>query len=1192
MPKILHFFPVVAIVCALVLFSGTSIPIPAKSKSPTWQPGEHPRLMATAGERDAMVTKLTANGTTSKALWQKFVSVNQSATTNPLFINYADAGVLYWVTGDAAYGQKAHDVVMNYIHSTPTYITPNIANYDYNNYFPYRDMLLNFDFAYDRFTPSERQEVYTRIFLQGAKCHATPAATSPSNVAALWALCEYASAVMLEGENFSVTVTNEPVGRQSGTKDTLRYPTNIYNISIRSTPAGPITYTAGTDYNSCYRLEYGSRCIDWSPAGSEPVGGSTYYVSYTATPQTDQWRVSSRMFLEDVMNYHWRDGTYAGGFSQYSGAALESVIDMMEIARRDLGIDYSQEPDLKKYIDMALYEWLPYDGGLYVGYRTLQLNDSGGVGEDTVNHPGENGLRGWIRRMVAWGLSRYGDDPEYSAKYLWYWGQLFRNADGTIKPYNGGDWREAFFFNDALTSGYPVTTLPTPNWPPYRFFRGRDLIVARTDHFGTPDPNAAYVSFLAGNHNYQNEHDQGDSGSFTFDSLREDWAIDPGYQQSPGIGGGSSPDHNTVGIDGAGYNATGIYGVSNSYTIPAYGGFSHMDHVALTEGASAMKADLSHAWSLTTTPFVDHQYRYLAMVNGGPATYLVVGDDVQKDASTHSYQWYFSAGPGNGPETNGSITSFAGVQTGAAFDIHTISPGATTSVIQDWSVGNAGGYMRLTLNAASTINPYFLNLLIPTPNGGTKPTVTQANITNGVRAIVAWPNGMVDTIFWRTGSSVVSDTTFSTDAALTIVRDTSGSMTGLIVMDGRTVVRQGTTIFSALDGERPVTFSSFDSTAAISGADISHVQVNLPQITDAHISDGQGVVDVAHNGDTTYLTAALPFDIDEQHTGNLLAEHFDNTYVHNLVSTNFQRYPVTEQAVNNGVLDVSPTGWDWVSLSRRDSTVWRRTGLTPNTIPPDTFGDGTYNWRFRFTDATDAARKMKFYFMVHDRNAIDWETNQDYLRLEFSPAAGQVTIGQRINGAWTTVDSNDVLTSTTATVAAAMNDASWHTAALRVDGDTVTLTLDGSQLYSGAVNGSLPTPGYLQWRANGTSHVQIDDLVITANDHISPIEPSGGAIVPQGADGAATILYNHGLSPDVNGVRLYQSNSVIAPDADPATLTLVAQGADPRTITVTPFDRLSHYAALVTDTAGNRSQLTSLRIDNTPPAAVTDLQTQ
>lgn len=86
--------------------------------------------------------------------------------------------------------------------------------------------------------------------------------------------------------------------------------------------------------------------------------------------------------------------------------------------------------------------------------------------------------------------------------------------------------------------------------------------------------------------------------------------------------------------------------------------------------------------------------------------------------------------------------------------------------------------------------------------------------------------------------------------------------------------------------------------------------------------------------------------------------------------------------------------------------------------------------------------------------------------------------------------------------------------------------------------------------------------------------------------------YTTGLSPDSAALHIYHSASVITPQTDPATLTLVTQGTNLQTATIPVLDRTGSYAALVSDTAGNQSALAPLQLDTTSPGTVANLQAQ
>jgi len=1174
----------------LIFFSG-DVP---DGRSREWVAGEHPRLMVTNAEKSALITKLTTSGTVSAATWSQFVTYNQSANTSANNHHYADAGILYWVTGNATYGQRAHDAVMNYV-NTGTIYTPSVANYELG-FWRYRDMLLNFDFAYDRFSEAERQQVYNLIIQQGLKCHMANPAWGPGNINGLWGLCQYASAVMLDGENRTYTVTDHALsmGAANSRAAALPHNGNITNMTVRTTPGGPIMFTSPIDFTTCTSSVEGDRCLDWAPAGAEPAPGSTYYVSYTIVPRTDVWRSSGRSFLEYHLNYHWRGGSYTGGLHPYTGAATETVLDLIEIVKRDLGVDYGQNQDLKQAVDMLLYQRLPNTAGAYAGHRFDMLSDSGNWGENWIDHPSSvGGYRGWLRRLMVWGTKQYGTDPDgYGQRYLWAWGKYYRNANGTIKPYGQVlDWREALWFNDALVSSYPVTTLPTPNWPKTKFFRGRDMMYARTDQFDTTNTNAALVSLIASNHNHQSEHDQGDSGSFTFYSNQEDWAIDPGYQTDVGSGA-NLYDHNTVGIDGGGYNASGIYGMD--WTTPRYGGFSYLKNVALNDGASTATAELTRAWSLTATPYVDHHQRYLTMVNGGPSSYLVIADDIKKDNANHSYQWYFSTGPGNTISRTGSVATVTGARNQATLDIHTVTPSTTTHAVEDWSAGNIWPqpYKRLTITASNTANPNFLHLLIPTPNGSTKPVVTNSAVTNGTKATITWSNGMTDTVLWRTATSgTITDGTITTDAKVTIVREQNNTVTGLVVQQGRTVNRGAQAILETLDGMQPVTVSAMGTVVSVTGADASRIRLLLPSPVTAQVGDGLIPLSLVRSSAVVTITAGQAFDMYGIEHGTLVDENFDDKYLPELYLHNYDKYPPLDQSAVSGALDLRSTNYDWPSRSRRDSTPWHRSGNTPSVIPPDVIGDADYSFKFRFLDDTIAGRKFRTYFRTVDVDSDDWETVQQYLRLEFDGAANQVTIAQRVNSPLVGIGNNDVVTETTSTNPVSLGGTDWQEVSVRLRGNTLTLRVNNVLVFDGQLTSVIPTAGYLQWRVIGGSRVQLDDLNVSSIDETIPLAPTSANMSVSGTNGIIQPVYGDGRSPDATTLKVYASDTDIVPSTDPDTLTVVASvAASFNIISLLNIESGVRYAVGVQDAAGNRSLLTNVTRDETAPASIQDLQ--
>ncbi|MBI4426357.1 MAG: DUF4815 domain-containing protein [Candidatus Kerfeldbacteria bacterium] len=1167
---------------------------PLASKAPAWTPGEHPRLLATAAEKPALLAKVTAPGTVSNAVWTAFLTNNRTYSS----YSFSDGAVLYWMTGNTTAGQAAITQALDFVADYPNGLIPSSSSFN-AEWYRYREVLLTYDFAYDLLTPTQRQQLIEFIALQGAHCQASGPGYSPGNIHTKFTLCLYGSAVLLEGEQVSITVTDEPVthGSLNG-GDKLRYPIDATVTTIANAPnSGTSDYNSPTDYTYSSVPGVCNRCLNWSPNGNEPAAGATYYVSYTFTPNVARWKSDGRAAFEYYLSYQWHDGYYNAGLNPYGNLTTETLVVMLEMLKRDLGIDYSQNQDVRRIVDMFLYEQLPKSaiGGIR-RYNTINDTSAWGIAySDATIYP-ENtysAYRSWLRPFVAWATTAYANDPEgYGQRYLWLWSQSYRNASGTVKYIVGPDWREAWWFNDRLAGSYPVTSLPDPSsWPKHRYFRGKEVIYTRTDAFGANDPRATLASFVAGPHGYLNEHDQGDSGSFTFYSQEEDWAVDSGY------GYLTLQDHNAVGIQGL---DNGGYGGN-----AGFGGFAHFDDVVLRDGAAGVHADLTYAWgSSTTTPEVQRADRYLAVVSGGKPSYLIVGDDVQRSASTDTYVWYLHSGVENAIaiDSASQVATITGARTKQTSQeklaVHTINPGSVT-VAQDVVAGGIGSHPRLTVTASNVVNPYYLHLLVPATND-ISPTVTKNSVANGNQAVLTWPDGTVDVILWRHGGpfvgGLVGFSNIISDAKLTVVRFNGSTVTGLLALDGRSIKLNNQPLLSVLDGTAPVSVAAFGPTASVAGTDASQLRLYLPTVVSAVVEDGGVSLPVTNNGTVAAINTALPLSEVRRGNGLRYRENFEDGYANDLFRYNISLNPAEQFAVVNGALEVLESAFDWPSFSKRDSTPFRRASIYPTLIPPLSHGDADISFRYRFSSTTGANRAFRVYVRTEDRNPEAWSTNQDYVRLELAAtengnAKNEVRIGERINGAWTDINSNDVLTASLPAAAVNLNDTSWHQVNVRLLGSQVRVTIDNAAV----IDGTLPTPppsnGYIQLRTIGPT-VQLDDLTVTAIDRSTPAAPSDGILLI-GPDGRGTLtpLFNEGSSPDAQTISLFESPNPIAPNTNPATLTTIAAAAAATpTLEFTGANQTRYHAVSVTDANGNVSRLVPLTVDLTPPAAVTNLQ--
>lgn len=1202
-----RFLSVAVLGVTIALASGGS---QTRAKNPGWQPGEHPRLIVTAAEKNSIVAKLTTPGTVSSAVWDRFLTNN--FRNNPR--DYADNAFLYWVTGSQSAGQQAINVAEAWMNDHPAGLE--VLSSSFNAaWYNYMDLLLTYDFTADLLTSQQRTNWLNYIALQGAKCDAAGTGYAPGNMNTLWMFCEYASAELLEGENVVITVVDEPHLRGSGAGDRLNYVINGANFKINDTVNQPTgDYTENADYRYAAVSGCGARCIDWSlsgPGTKEPAVGTQYYVSYTFTPDVAAWKSNGRTAFENHLNYQWHDGYYRGGLNPYGNLVAEMVPFFVEMFKRDIGLDYGRHADLKKIVDMYLYSKLPStNAGVTRRFNTI--NDTG----DWTNDYGDAWLyplakypeyRSWLRPFVAWSTAEYANDPAgYDQRYLWLWTQAYRQADGSLKDTPVPDWREALWINDSLATPYLNTVaVPMATWPTTRYFRGQEVIYASTNDWNQPNSNAALMSFIAGNHNYLNEHDQGDSGSFTFFSLGEDWSVDPGYADPDAGTGYRLQDHNAVGIDGHGYATSGVYGVPGASA--DFGGFAHFDDVALTADASAAAADLTNAWTLTATPYVQRDQRYLAMVNGSQPSYLVIADDIQKDAANHSYEWYMHSGLGNTVTISGPTATITGGRTGAALDLYSLGPETAVITKTDSTVGNIGPRPKawlppdphplIQVKASGVPQARFLHLLIPGIAANPKPAITSTVVDGGTQAAVTWPDGTTDTILWRyDGGTITGADGVVSDAKVTIIRRAGGQVTGLIAMAGRSVTQNGTELMAAVDGAATTTVVAFGPTAGVYATDAARLRLGLPFVTAATLEDGGAAVPVWNDGTTAYINGGRPLADLRRGDGVRYRQDFNDRSNRDLFRFNLSKNPTEQFGVASDALELRQTPYEWPSFSRRDSTPWRRSALFPTMIPPLEHGDGIYSFRYRFENAPSGNAAFRVYFRTTDRNPIDWVTNQDYVRVELQAVAGgsaanQVILGQRVNGPWAGPSDNDILTATLPPATVALNDANWHSVIVRLVGDEVRVTVDGAKIIEGSLS-SAPAAGYLAWSVVGSTPVLLDDVEVDTIDETAPAPPTAGTLIihPDGT-GALTATFGQGSSTDMSQLKLYESASPIAANTDPATLTSLATTNSPTsTLSISGARQTLYHAMAVQDSSGNRSVLVPLAVDLAPPATVTDLQ--
>jgi hypothetical protein len=209
----------------------------------------------------------------------------------------------------------------------------------------------------------------------------------------------------------------------------------------------------------------------------------------------------------------------------------------------------------------------------------------------------------------------------------WVW----QNGPGRNPPSQYDGPRALGFL--LLWRPFPAIADPATVLPLGKHFRGRGLVVSRSG-FG---PQDLYLAVEAGPH--AAGHDQCDKGTFTLYGYGADLVIDSGYgNDGEQLKSGSSYAHNVVLIDGQGQPMRYHNQSSGEIT-----GFHHSDLL------DWIRVDARDAWGIRydgdwrpskTTP-VERAERTLLYVRGaeGVPPYVVVMDDIRKDASERDYTW-------------------------------------------------------------------------------------------------------------------------------------------------------------------------------------------------------------------------------------------------------------------------------------------------------------------------------------------------------------------------------------------------------------------------------------------------------------------------------------------------------------------------------------------------------------------------
>jgi hypothetical protein len=463
------------------------------------------------------------------------------------------------------------------------------------------------------------------------------------------------------------------------------------------------------------------------------------------------------------------DGAYREGVL-YVGWVMRVGIPWFEARKRFDGTDLSADPRLERSLDWLCYEITPDGHG-----RTNNLNDSAWTTRPLALH---NTLLEWAQTRWSSPLSRY----------------LHTHVSGSF-GYNYGVYADRVataMWNRPLPIVNPSTVLPSG-----KLFPERGLYYYRSGWKTGLTGTETVFSLFSGR--FFGGHAQEDQNQITFAALGERWLTDCGP-----VGSTATPkqteSHNLVLVDGRGqHNAGNSIGTDGDIPTALISGFA--DYVR----ADAMAAYATYSpFNAAGHPFTfsDWSWGYdggnpleragrLVLVFKGPevAPWVLVGDDMRKDGSTHAWDWLLHTDQAHGID----LTTDPARVTAAfsAMDVYFAHP-RPAALSLSWAPYASGGVdpnTRRIVASTQAVEPRYCVALVPHPNSAGIPTYSSVDDGNATTVALDW-GAVRDVAVFSPRATPVSGE-IGTDGRMAAVRQAGGSVRGWILGEGTSLDHGG-----------------------------------------------------------------------------------------------------------------------------------------------------------------------------------------------------------------------------------------------------------------------------------------------------------------------------------------------------------------------------------------------------------------
>ncbi len=622
-----------------------------------------------------------------------------------------------------------------------------------------------------------------------------------------------------------------PVGRQAIIDEILAYlnPDPNYQTSgtwfdwwTRATP--PYTSNKGIILGSSMGL------------GSIVLRGET--VDTATLDSALAW--GHTMVLNNLAAEFDTDGSAKEG-ELYGPFATRYLIPYVEARQRYDGVDLSTRDEIRNYGNWLAYTVLPTSGGI------ATQSNNGNYSEIPV---------AWNDTYQNWAQTKYN-----SQLARWVWEHTSGQRDYTFQR----DRMAMLLWNQG-----PATVNPQDLLPDSMLFRGRGFYFYRTGWpaLGQNASDDTLFTFFAGT--FGGGHLQEDQAAFSLFSKRYWFSRDSAGSQAAK----ESEAHNLVFIDNAGlHNAGSSIGIDGS--LPAWNLNPFADYLqADTKNAYSTYSPLNrpdYPWPGTdwswgyfgANPVLKANRHLLTMKASAEAPeYFVVFDDIDKNGSTHTYDWTFHTEPGATLNTTTNPAVITGVPSSRKLKLYFVNPTfaslAFSSANYPLSAADPD-LLRLKATVTGVVNPLFVVAMQPVIDGTTPEPVRSipSGVTGALAARFAWAT-VTDDAYARTGATISHGTLSSDAAVLAVRRNASGTLTKFQLGQGTSLTDNGRTYVTVTGGTASV--ASDGTTVSVSNPALQYV-IYEPGVTTV-VTNHQAVA-FTKAGDFIYVNTSAPLTVTD-----------------------------------------------------------------------------------------------------------------------------------------------------------------------------------------------------------------------------------------------------------------------------------------------------------------------------------------